>query len=189
MNIYSIGFTGKTAEEFFTLLKENNVKKIIDIRLNRDGQLSAFAKYPDLEYFLKLHDIEYVYYEYLAPSEGLRKRYNDKKSEHKMTFEEYTVDFNQTMQERNAIMQFAKEEKNLDGSCFLCSEDYPDECHRYLVIEELLRFLLTINFNEVINVIHLISYKCFIKKNIKNKQRKETINGGECSYISKFTEI
>ena len=49
----TIGFAGKTAEEFFHLLEEAQVEKLIDIRLNRGGQLSGFAKHPDLEYFLK----------------------------------------------------------------------------------------------------------------------------------------
>lgn len=160
MNIYSIGSSGKdTAENFFKLLTDNNVKKVIDIRLNREGQLSAFAKYPDIEYFLKLHGIEYVYYDYLAPSEDLRKRYNDKKADHKMTFEEYTEDFYRTLEERNAIARFAKEEKDLDGACFLCSEDNPYECHRSLAIFAILRFLKMMKFDEVITVIHLVSKK------------------------------
>ncbi len=46
----TIGFTGKTAEEFFTLLTNAGVRQVIDIRQNRSGQLSAFAKHPDLAY-------------------------------------------------------------------------------------------------------------------------------------------
>ena len=51
--ICTIGFAGKTAEEFFSLLTEAGVTRLIDIRENRAGQLSGFAKYPDLEFFLK----------------------------------------------------------------------------------------------------------------------------------------
>jgi len=50
--ICTIGFAGKTAEQFFTLLKNAGVQKLIDIRENRIGQLSGFAKYPDLAFFL-----------------------------------------------------------------------------------------------------------------------------------------
>lgn len=174
MNIYSIGFSGKSAEEFFKLLNENNVKKIIDIRQNRKSQLSGFAKHPDIEYFAKLHGIDYVYYEYLAPTKELRDEYTDKKSnkksDKKMTFQEYTIEFNRIIKERNAIIHLSKDEKDLDGSCFLCSEDEADECHRSLVINAILMFLETLNFNEIINVIHLISSKAL---NNKKKTKKD----------------
>tara|TARA_B100001758_G_scaffold215364_1_gene200990 strand:- start:274 stop:432 length:159 start_codon:yes stop_codon:yes gene_type:complete len=42
--IYTIGFTGTTAENFFERLKKNNVLKLIDTRLNNKSQLSGFAK-------------------------------------------------------------------------------------------------------------------------------------------------
>ena len=49
----TIGFAGKTAEEFFQLLESAQVEKVIDIRQHREGQLSGFAKHPDLAYFLE----------------------------------------------------------------------------------------------------------------------------------------
>ena len=52
-NLFTIGFTKKTAQEFFTLLSEAGVKRIIDTRLNNVSQLAGFAKRKDLEYFLK----------------------------------------------------------------------------------------------------------------------------------------
>jgi len=53
MKIFTIGFTKKSAEEFFTLLKDAGVRRVIDIRLNNTSQLAGFAKARDLEYFLK----------------------------------------------------------------------------------------------------------------------------------------
>ena len=53
MNIYSIGFTQKSAEKFFKLISENNIQTLIDVRLNNTSQLSGFAKRDDLKYFLK----------------------------------------------------------------------------------------------------------------------------------------
>ena len=60
--ICTIGFAGKTAEEFFRLLQRAGVKKVIDIRENRTGQLSGFAKYPDIVFFLEhVAGIAYAY--------------------------------------------------------------------------------------------------------------------------------
>jgi len=72
--ICTIGFAGKTAEEFFALLTQAGVKKLIDIRENRGGQLSGFAKYPDLAFFLqRIAGIAYTHEPRLAPSPEIRK--------------------------------------------------------------------------------------------------------------------
>lgn len=74
--LFTIGFTKKTAEEFFHLLQEADIRKIVDIRENRGGQLAGFAKYPDIAFFVRrLLGIEYVHEPVLAPSPEIRKAY------------------------------------------------------------------------------------------------------------------
>ncbi|MFA3338853.1 DUF488 domain-containing protein, partial [Acinetobacter baumannii] len=51
MTIYTIGFTKKNADKFFNLLKSNQVKKVVDVRLNNISQLAGFAKRDDLIFF------------------------------------------------------------------------------------------------------------------------------------------
>lgn len=41
MKIYTIGFTKKSAKEFFELLSNNYIKKLIDVRLNNSSQLAG----------------------------------------------------------------------------------------------------------------------------------------------------
>ena len=63
MKLYTIGFTRKSAEEFFNILRHNNVKKVIDVRLNNTSQLAGFTKGKDLEFFLQeLGGIKYREY-------------------------------------------------------------------------------------------------------------------------------
>jgi uncharacterized protein (DUF488 family) len=38
--VYTIGFTQKTAEEFFMLLQDYGVKTILDTRINNKSQLA-----------------------------------------------------------------------------------------------------------------------------------------------------
>src|SRR5260370_1097609 len=72
----TIGFTGKTAEEFFTLLTNAGVQQVIDIRQNRSGQLAGFSKHPDLSFFLKkIAGIAYLHDHLLAPPPELLKNY------------------------------------------------------------------------------------------------------------------
>ena len=53
VKVFTIGFTKKTAEEFFCRLIRAGVKRVIDIRLNNVSQLAGFAKRDDLRYFLR----------------------------------------------------------------------------------------------------------------------------------------
>lgn len=71
MEIYTIGFTKKSAKEFFHALKKAGIKRLIDIRLNNSSQLAGFTKQDDLAFFLKeLCDAEYEYKPTLAPLES-----------------------------------------------------------------------------------------------------------------------
>jgi len=53
MKIFTIGFTKKSAETFFTSLKHAAVKRLVDVRLNNISQLAAFTKKDDLRYFTR----------------------------------------------------------------------------------------------------------------------------------------
>ena len=72
MDLYTIGFTKKSAKQFFELLKKHQVKCLIDMRLNNKSQLAGFAKKEDLEYFLDvIANIKYVYKPEFAPSDEI----------------------------------------------------------------------------------------------------------------------
>lgn len=51
MKVFTIGVNNKSAEQFFTLLSDNKILKIIDIRLNNTTQLCGFSKMNDLKFF------------------------------------------------------------------------------------------------------------------------------------------
>lgn len=73
MKIYTVGFTKKSAKEFFNILKRNKIEQIIDIRLNNTSQLAGFTKKNDLKYFLKeLCKIDYKHFNFLAPTKEIR---------------------------------------------------------------------------------------------------------------------
>ncbi len=132
MKVFTIGFAGKNAEKFFGLLLDNNVRKIMDIRLNNKSQLAGFTKESDLKYFLKkIGNIGYEYNAGLAPTKELFDDYRSKK----IDWGEFEAKFRRVLEERNAIKQL--DPKNLDRVCLLCSEDLPEHCHRRLVAEEI----------------------------------------------------
>lgn len=132
MEIFTIGFTEKKAERFFSLIKLSGAKRIVDVRLNNVSQLSGFAKKDDLKYFLKeICDVEYVHLPELAPTKEILSPYQKKE----ITWQQYEDRFLNLMARRN-IEKHVKPEV-IDDGCLLCSEHLPHQCHRRLVAEYL----------------------------------------------------
>jgi uncharacterized protein (DUF488 family) len=131
-NIYTIGFTQKTAEEFFLLLEGAQVRKVIDVRENRGGQLSGFAKFPDIAFFLnRILGIAYVHEPRLAPSPEIRDAYRRTRD-----WDAYEKSFKEVMRARGLPVAITPEE--FEGNiALLCSEPTPERCHRRLVAEML----------------------------------------------------
>ena len=140
IDLFTIGFTKKTARDFFELLTEAGVKRIIDTRLNNVSQLSGFAKRKDLEYFLKeIADIEYTHLLDLAPTKNILNPYKKKQTDWQ-TYEKSFLDLIEQRQIENKVTPDI-----LDGGCLLCSEAKPHYCHRRLVAEYLNNKLGNIN--------------------------------------------
>ncbi len=131
MKLYTIGFTKKSAKQFFEILNRAEVKKLLDIRLNNQSQLAGFTKKDDLEYFLKtICGASYHHLDLLAPTQDIL----DKLKKHKGSWSQYEQQFHDLMHERHAIDQLEK--GFLEGpSCLLCSEPTAEYCHRRLVAE------------------------------------------------------
>lgn len=144
MKLFTIGFTKKNAPTFFGLLIENNIKVVIDVRLNNESQLAGFTKKQDLSYFLKqIGNIDYIHMPIVAPKEITLKRYRKKE----IIWSDYEREYLETLNERQVINYF--DETILNYSCLLCSEPTPNNCHRRLLAEYLKEQLKSID------VIHL----------------------------------
>lgn len=132
MKIFTIGFTRKSAETFFTRLREAGGKRLIDIRLNNMSQLAGFSKKDDLRYFAKaICNIDYMHLRDLAPTQDILDAYKKRKGD----WREYERQFVDLMRSRRIENSTSRE--MLDGGCLLCSEETPLHCHRRLVAEYL----------------------------------------------------
>ena len=76
MKIFTIGFTKKNAEKFFTQIRKAGISRIVDIRLNNTSQLAGFTKKDDLKFFLReICNIDYVHMPELAPTKEILDAY------------------------------------------------------------------------------------------------------------------
>lgn len=132
MKLFTIGFTKKSAEAFFTKLKLSGAKRVVDVRLNNVSQLAGFAKRNDLDFFLReICHMDYVYVPELAPTQDILDEYKTNNGDWAV----YEQKFLELMRKREI-------EKRVDPAviadgCLLCSEDKPHHCHRRLVAEYL----------------------------------------------------
>jgi len=132
INIFTIGFTKKKAQEFFELLIKAGVSRIIDTRLNNESQLAGFSKRDDLAYFLKeIGGIEYIHMPKLAPTKDILDAYKKQKGDWR-TYESQFIDLMNKRQIENILSPDL-----INHGCLLCSEAEPHHCHRRLVAEYL----------------------------------------------------
>jgi uncharacterized protein (DUF488 family) len=134
MKIYTLGYTKKSAEEFFGVLEEHGIERVVDVRLKNTSQLAGFTKKQDLEYFLRrMLGIEYCHLEFLAPTPELMTAYRESGQD----WDLYEQEFTKLLEERDVLSMLDREFFSAKRSCLLCSEPDADHCHRRLVAEHL----------------------------------------------------
>ena len=134
VSLFTMGFAGKSAEDFFSELRKAGVRRLVDVRLNNVSQLAGFTKKRDLQFFLReLAGIAYIHRPELAPTKDILNDYKKKR----IDWAEYERRFNQLMEQRQPEDQLTAAE--FDSACLLCSEPKAETCHRRLVAEYLAR--------------------------------------------------
>lgn len=132
MKIFTIGFTKKSAREFFAKLSRPGLARLIDVRLNNLSQLAGFSKRDDLLFFCEaILSIEYVHLPELAPTQEMLDSYKKNRGD----WLDYETKFLALMTERK--IEEKLDRAILGGGCLLCSEQTADRCHRRLVAEYL----------------------------------------------------
>ena len=132
MNLFTIGFTRKSAEQFFGLLQGSRATTLIDVRLNNVSQLAGFAKRDDIKFFLsEICGMTYTHRLDLAPTQEMLDAYK----KHGAKWAEYEPRFRELIETRR--IQETVPPELLDNAVLLCSEDKPHHCHRRLVAEYL----------------------------------------------------
>lgn len=127
-----MGFTKKTAEEFFTKINAHNIDMLVDVRFNNRSQLAGFTKGPDLRYFLEnLCGCSYNQEISFAPTKEILDDYK----KNKISWEEYELLYNDLIEKRRVERIYERKYASYNNILFLCSEPTPECCHRRLLAE------------------------------------------------------
>ena len=136
MDLYTMGFTQKSAEQFFGLIKKNNIELLIDVRLNNQSQLAGFTKGRDLKFFLeKICNCGYVHEDMFAPTKDVLSDYKKKL----ISWADYVTKFDVLLHRRPIEKLFLKYTDGYSRVLLLCSEPTPESCHRRLLAEYLVK--------------------------------------------------
>jgi uncharacterized protein (DUF488 family) len=135
MEIYTIGFTQRSAEEFFDALAAVGTHRIVDVRLKNESQLSGFTRKRDLPYFLgRILGAEYRHELMLAPTDDLLSAYR----KGQIPWKDYEAAYLDLIGSRRVDEQFDRGLFEVP-TVLLCSETKADRCHRRLVAEHFVR--------------------------------------------------
>lgn len=133
MEIYTTGFTQKSAAQFFESLKRHGIQRLLDVRLNNSSQLAGFSKKDDLAYFLReICQAEYLHEPLLAPTQELLDDFKKRKG----SWADYEQRFTALMVERKIEEAISRDLFRVP-TVLLCSEPTAEHCHRRLVAEYL----------------------------------------------------
>lgn len=146
MTLYTMGFTQKSAECFFELIKKNQIEIVLDIRLNNRSQLAGFTKGDDLAYFLKeICNCKYAHRVDFAPTKDILDAYK----KNQIDWNEYEKLFIPLMKKRDAVKTFEENFCYYDKVCLLCSEPTPEQCHRRLLAEMLAEKIANVEIKHI----------------------------------------
>ena len=144
MNLFTIGYTKKSAEKFFGVISDNEIEIVADVRLYNSTQLAGFSKSADLQYFLKkICNCNYTELKRLAPPPSLFANYKNGN----ISWSEYEKIYNKFLDTKaNLDFFYAFRNKKI---CILCAESTPEHCHRRLIAEKIAKV-----YNDV-TIVHL----------------------------------
>jgi uncharacterized protein (DUF488 family) len=130
--LYTIGFAGKTEEEFYKILRDAGVRQIWDIRLWRNATSDYFAWAQGSHIAARCRH-KYKWIKELAPTTELLSDYKEKRA----TADDAFMGIEKLLAQRKVEDLFSP--TDLDGACLMCSEKSADNCHRHIVAEYLAR--------------------------------------------------
>lgn len=133
MEIYTIGFTKRSAADFFGTLEAAKVQRVVDVRLNNRSQLAGFTKASDLPFFLeRIQGASYDHEPLLAPETEVLRSYRARE----MAWDEYEQRYVALLQSRQVETHLSRH-AFATRSVLLCTEPEPEHCHRRLAAEYL----------------------------------------------------
>jgi uncharacterized protein (DUF488 family) len=136
VEVYTIGFTKRSAADFFGTLERARIRLLVDVRLHNVSQLAGYSKRDDLAFFLqRVVGSAYEHRVDLAPTAEMLDAYR----KHVIAWPEYERRFLDLMAQRRIESALDLRAWASQPTVLLCSEPKAERCHRRLILEHLRR--------------------------------------------------
>lgn len=148
MKIYTMGFKGKSQEEFIKTINEEKIEFVVDIRERKRFPILGFSNEDEMKKYLKEKcNCDYLYNSILAPMCGYYEAY----TERAISWEEYVTKYKETLSKRGIAGRFLIDCMEYERIMIICLGKTPCRCSRKLLAEWLKEKIWGIE----IDIIHL----------------------------------
>lgn len=145
-NIYTIGYEGKSVEEYLNILIHKDIKVLVDVRKNPLSMKYGFSK-NQLKLFCNNIGIEYIHIPELGIESEKRKELNSENA-YKTLFDDYELNcLSKKEFELKKIVDLFIENKRIALTCFEADSNF---CHRSRITK-----VIMLNYDNISDVIHL----------------------------------
>jgi len=124
--LFTIGYEGKTIEQFLNILILNNIRVLCDVRNTPFSHKFGFSK-NSLSHFTKELNILYTHFPELGIEPSLRQALNDR-SDYQKLFTQYAYNVNSKKESLEQIQSLIDTHQRIALMCF---EHKPQDCHRH----------------------------------------------------------
>ncbi|HUP58157.1 MAG TPA: DUF488 domain-containing protein [Bdellovibrionota bacterium] len=135
MRIYTIGYRSRSAEEFFSTLRENGIRQLVDVRAYPDAEEAVYARASGLPFLLQQRAPQTRYW-HCGPLSPTTRLVDDYFAENRIGWQAYEEGYVRLIQERK-VESVLKPEQFAEPACLLCAEHDPERCQRRLALEYL----------------------------------------------------
>ena len=130
-SLYTIGYEGKTIDEFLDMLKEHSIQCVIDVRERSVSRKKGFSK-SALKQFLNKNNIQYEHFRNLGSPKEVREHYH---STH--DFPAFARQMNNHLNTQTGSLKNLFEIIRKKRCCLMCFETNAVQCHRILVAKKI----------------------------------------------------
>ena len=130
IDLFTIGYQGRTPEPFLEALIEHGVEVLVDVRDRPQSRKRGFSKTP-LKSLLEPAGIEYVHLRDLGVPVDIRKAYRAGELE----LSEYLTQYRHNLPHHADKVKELIDLVNDRRCCLLCFEHAPCECHRSVLAD------------------------------------------------------
>ncbi len=149
-SIYTVGYGLKQIEEFVEVLKKYNIQYLIDVRSRPYSKYKPEFSKEHLKNYISKHAINYLFW---------GKDIGGQPDDRECYTEDGIVIYSKIEKKISYILAIEKLILNIKNGlniCLLCSEEYPEKCHRSKLIGETLS-------KSGISILHILDKNNFVE--------------------------